>query len=93
MYTGSSIDPVGGVNRFAFSGLDLRYGVNVGGGDVDGDGMDEILAGAGSDPAAGALVEVYNYDGGTLTRAIDFEAYASQTVTHGTNVTVWRNRN
>jgi len=87
-FDGGSLTSIDGVNLFAFDGMNLRYGLNVGAGDIDGDGVDEILAGAGSDPAAGAQVEVYDFDNGTLTRTLGFEAYPSDTITHGVNVTV-----
>ena len=87
-YDGGTLTSIDSVNQFVFGGMGLRYGVNVGTGDMDGDGVEEILVGAGPDPGVGAQVEVYNLDGGTLTRILDFEAYPSDTITHGVNVTV-----
>ncbi len=33
------------------------------------------------------ILPVYDFDGGTLTRALEFEAYPSNTITHGVSVT------
>ena len=83
-YDGATVEPMAGISFFAFDYN--QYGVNVGAADLDLDGTDEILAGAGPGETYGALVRVYSYNG-SLTLLSDFEAYGSATITHGVNVT------
>lgn len=54
-----------------------KYGVNVACGDIDGDGMDEIVTGPGPSELFGSHVRGWNYDGQTLTpiSGVSFIAY------------------
>jgi len=86
---GGSVTSIPAINFFAFD--DLRYGASVGAGDVDNDGIDELLVGAGPDEAASALVRIYDFDGGVLTLTHDFEGYLDiPDITHGVNVAAGR---
>jgi len=52
------------------------YGVNVACGDIDGDGIDEIISGPGPGPLNAPRVRGWRYDGaGIEASAIDFQAY------------------
>jgi len=58
----SGVEPVAGVSFFAYG--TLRWGVNVAGADIDGDGFDEIITGAGPGSIFGPHVRGWNVDGG-----------------------------
>ncbi|HAK58819.1 MAG TPA: hypothetical protein DCO77_00320 [Nitrospiraceae bacterium] len=49
--------------HFTFTAFDGMYGANVATGDIDGDGLAEIITGSGPDPKNTALVRVYKPDG------------------------------
>jgi len=53
------------VSFFAYG--TLRWGVNVACGDIDGDGMDEIITGPGPGDIFSMHVRGFNYDGSSLT--------------------------
>jgi len=55
-----AVTPMAGVNFFAYG--TLRWGVNVATGDLDGDGRDEIITGAGPGPVFGPHVRGFTYD-------------------------------
>jgi hypothetical protein len=57
-----------------------RYGVNVAGGDLDGDGYDEIITGPGPGPALAAHVRGWDYDGShiALLPGANFFAYTGK---------------
>jgi hypothetical protein len=65
-----------------------KYGVNVTCGDVDGDGIDEIVTGPGPGAVFGAHVRGWNYDGQALTPMdnLNFFAWAHPLASYGANV-------
>jgi len=74
-YDGVAVTPIPGVSYYAYG--TLKYGVNVTTGDVDGDGFDEIITGAGPGEVFSAHVRGWNYDGSALSAIspISFLAY------------------
>jgi hypothetical protein len=77
--------PVPGVSYFAYG--TPKWGVNVAGGDIDGDGYDEIVTGAGPGSVYGPHVRGWNIDGGTLAAIPDVSYFAYGTLKFGVNVT------
>ncbi len=76
--------PISAVNFFAYG--TLKYGVNVACGDIDGDGIDEIVTGAGPGAVFGPHVRAWNYDGGTLAPISGVSYFAYGTLKYGVNV-------
>ncbi len=78
--------PLPGLSYFAYG--TLKYGVNVACGDLDGDGFDEIITGAGPGAVFGPHVRAFNYDGGPGISPVPGVSYfAYGTLKWGTNVT------
>ncbi len=79
-----TVTAIGGVSFFAYG--TLKYGVNVAAGDIDGDGYDEIVTGAGPGAVFGPHARGWNVDGGAATAisAVNFLAYGSNQ--YGVNV-------
>ena len=76
--------PIPGVSYFAYG--TPKWGVNVCCGDIDGDGYDEIVTGAGPGAVYGPHVRGWNCDGGgaTAISAVSFLAYGTNK--YGVNV-------
>jgi len=71
---GGAATPISTVSYFAYG--TLRYGVNVGCGDVDGDGIDEIITGPGPSPVFAAHIRGWNVDGGAAEAMPGFSLFA-----------------
>ena len=65
-----------------FTAFSLMYGVNVAAGDIDGDGIDEIIAGAGANKNNPARAKVFKADGSEIPGA-DFIAFTTK---YGVNI-------
>jgi len=65
---------ISGVSYLAYG--TNKYGVRVACGDIDGDGMDEIVTGPGPSERFGSHVRGWNYDGGALTSMNDVSYFA-----------------
>ncbi len=82
---GGTTVPIPGTSFFAYG--TLKWGVNVACGDIDGDGMDEIVTGAGPGAVFGPHVRGWNHDGGGTTLPIPGVSYfAYGTLKWGVNV-------
>ncbi len=85
-YDGASpVIPLPGASYFAYG--TLKWGVNVACGDIDGDGFDEIVTGAGPGAVFGPHVRGWDYDGAppaSANPAVSFFAYG--TLKYGVNV-------
>ena len=63
-----AVEPIPGVSFFAYG--TKKFGVNLCCGDIDGDGYEEIVTGAGPGVVFGPHFRGWNYDGGTETLPI-----------------------
>ena len=84
-FDGGSITTISKINFFAYS--TLKYGVNVGRGEVDRDGFQEIITGAGPGNVFGSQVRAFNVDGGQATSIAKINFFGYGTGTFGINVT------
>ncbi len=81
-----SVSPIPEISYFAYG--TLKWGVNVCCGDVDGDGFDEIITGAGPGEIFGPHVRGWNWDGsGPLEPIPQISFFASAASNWGVNVT------
>ncbi len=83
-YDGSAVAPVPGVSFFAYG--TQKWGVNVAAGDIDGDGMDEIVTGAGPGAVFGSHVRGWNVDGGVAAAIPGVSFFAYGTPRYGVEV-------
>ena len=81
---GGGVSVIAKINYFAYG--TLKYGLNVAGGDVDGDGYGEIVTAPGPGAIFGPQVRGWNFDGGAIASIakINFNAFA--TTQFGANV-------
>ena len=63
-----------------------RYGVNVSAGDLDGDGRDEILTGAGPGAVFGPHVRAFRFTGSGVESLPEVSFFAYGTLRYGVNV-------
>ncbi|MFN7974913.1 MAG: putative Ig domain-containing protein [Acidobacteriota bacterium] len=75
---------MGKINFYAYG--TLRYGVNVGSANVDGDVYDEILTGPGPGPVFGPQVRGWNFDNSQVLPINKINFYAYGTLRYGVNV-------
>jgi len=83
---GGAAASIGGLSFLAYG--TNQFGVNVSCGDVDGDGIDEIITGPGPGVVFGAHVRGWNYDGESLApmTGISFFAWPPETALYGAKV-------
>jgi len=83
-YSGSGCLQVPGVSFFAYG--THKWGVNVTGGDVDGDGIDEMVTGAGPGRDFGAHVRGWGCDSGAVAQLPGLSFFAYGVSQWGVNV-------
>ncbi len=82
---GGTAAPIPGVNYFAYG--TPKWGVNVACGDIDGDGYDEIITGAGPGAVFGPHVRAWNHDGSGIAPIPGVSYFAYGTNKFGVRVT------
>jgi hypothetical protein len=87
-FDGLSIASIQSVSYFAYTRT-LKHGCNAGCGDIDQDGIDEIITGPGPGSWYGSHIRGWNYDGAALSpmSEINFFAYDGNTK-YGANTAV-----
>ena len=85
-YDGTAIAPIPAVSFMAYG--TNQFGVNVACGDVDGDGIDEIVTGPGPGAVYGTHVRGWDYDGQALVPlpGLNFFAWAHPLARYGAKV-------
>ncbi len=84
-WDGTATTPIPGISYFAYG--TLKWGVNVAGGDIAGDGFDEIITGAGPGSVYGPHVRGWDWDGGGTIAPIGQVSYLAYGTNHwGVNV-------
>jgi len=83
---GGSAAAIPGVSYLAYG--TNRNGVRVSCGDIDGDGIDEIVTGPGPSVVFGAHIRGWNYDGGTLSdmAGVNFLAWPVELLSYGARI-------
>ncbi len=81
---GPAVQPMNGISFFAYG--TLTWGVNVACGDIDGDGRDEIITGAGPGAVFGPHVRGWSYDDGETAPMAGTSFFAYDTPSFGVNV-------
>jgi hypothetical protein len=83
-YDGGRFQPMAGISYMAYN--THKFGANAACGDIDGDGIDEIVTGAGPGAVFGPHVRAWNYDGESVAAipGISFLAYGTNK--YGVNV-------
>jgi hypothetical protein len=71
---GGRVEPIPGINYFAYSAR--SYGAVVSCGDLDGDGTDEIVTAPGPDAKYGAHVKGWRFDGSAVSALPGFSFFA-----------------
>jgi len=86
-YSSGGIQPESGLDFYAYGAP--HWGVNVTSGDIDNDGRDEIITGAGCGPLYGPHVRAFNYDpvAQTVTPIYQFDYFAYGTRKFGCKAT------
>jgi hypothetical protein len=75
-YDGTAIAPLPGCSFLAWPAGEARFGARIfGREDLDGDGRDDLVVGAGPDPAVGSPVKVFAYVGGNISLRFSFDAF------------------
>ncbi len=84
-HDGVAVSAIPAVSYFAYG--TPKYGVNVACGDIDGDGIDEIVTGAGPGAVYGPHVRGWNYDGAAVAPMPGVSFFAYGTLKYGVNIT------
>jgi len=89
-FDGASISALPGFRFYAWEPSEARYGARIfAGADLDVDGRDELVVGAGPDPSISSPVKVYHYDGTGVSLWFSLHAFPSWWM-HGANVAAGR---
>lgn len=76
--------PIGKVNFYAYG--TLKFGANVGVGELDGDLFEEMLSAAGPGAVFGPHIRGWNYDGAALSTIAKINFFAYATLRYGVGV-------
>jgi len=89
-FDGVTVSPLPGFSFFAWPSSRVRFGARVfAGADLDGDGTDDLVVGAGPDPSVGSPIKIYHYEGVAVIEWLSLQAFPPAR-THGVSVAAGR---